>query len=72
MHMPRSLEVFRRLCPGLEFIPAPTDFRATERIPAPWYHELTALIPTPRNLLDFSQVMPEYLGIAYCKLRGWL
>jgi uncharacterized SAM-binding protein YcdF (DUF218 family) len=72
MHMPRSVGTFRRLCPGIEIIPAPTDFRATERIPAPWYHRITGLIPTPRHLLDFSEVMHEYLGMAYYRLRGWM
>ena len=72
MHMPRSLGVFRRLCPGIEFIAAPTDFRATDRIPAPWYHELTDLIPTSYNLVRFSQAMHEYVGIAYYRMRGWL
>jgi uncharacterized SAM-binding protein YcdF (DUF218 family) len=71
MHMPRSLGVFRRGCPGIEFIPAPTDFRVTERIPAPWYHELNALVPTPANLLLFSELMHEYLGMAYYRVRGW-
>jgi len=72
MHMPRSVGTFRRLCPGIDFIPAPTDFRVTERIPAPWYHQLTALVPTPRHLLDFSEVMHEYLGMAYYRLHGWM
>jgi uncharacterized SAM-binding protein YcdF (DUF218 family) len=72
MHMPRSMGVFKRLCPGIEFTPAPTDFHATEAAPKPWYHELTALIPTPRHLLDFSEVMHEYLGMAYYKVRGWM
>ena len=72
MHMPRSVGVFRRLCPGIEFIPAPTDFRVTEGIPKPWYSKATALIPTPKNLSDFSEAMHEYLGVAYYKLRGWM
>ena len=72
MHMPRSMGVFRQLCPGIEFIPAPTDFRVTERIPAPWYRQLTNLIPTPSNLALFSELMHEYLGLAYYRLRGWL
>ena len=72
MHMPRSLGVFRKQCPGIEFIPAPTDFRSTERIPMPWYRHLVALIPTPRNLLSFSEVIHEYLGMVYYKMRGWM
>jgi uncharacterized SAM-binding protein YcdF (DUF218 family) len=71
MHMPRSLGVFRHGCPGLEFIPAPTDFRVTERIPAPWYQELKAVVPTPANLLLFSELMHEYLGMAWYRVRGW-
>ena len=72
MHMPRSIGAFRRLCPGIEFIAAPTDFRVTEGIPKPWYSKATALIPTPKNLSDFSEAMHEYLGLAYYKLRGWM
>jgi uncharacterized SAM-binding protein YcdF (DUF218 family) len=73
MHMPRSLGVFRKQCPGIEFIPAPTDFHATEKqIPTLWYRKLVAVIPTPKHLLDFSEVMHEYLGIAYYKARGWM
>lgn len=72
MHMPRSIGVFRQQCPAVEFIPAPTDFRITERIPAPWYRQLTNLIPTPSNLALFSEVMHEYLGIAYYRIRGWM
>jgi len=72
MHMPRSVGTFRRLCPGIEFIPAPTDFGVTERIPAPWYHRVTDFIPTPCHLVSFSEVMHEYLGMAYYKMRGWM
>ena len=73
MHMPRSLGVFRKHCPDIEFIPAPTDFHCTEKlVPTPWYRELVSVIPTPRHLLDFSEVMHEYLGIAYYTMRGWM
>lgn len=72
MHMPRSMGVFRKHCPEVEFIPAPTDFRATEKLPVAWYREVVYLIPTPRGLADFSEVTHEYLGIAYYRLRGWL
>jgi uncharacterized SAM-binding protein YcdF (DUF218 family) len=72
MHMPRSVGVFRHLCPGIEFIPAPTDFRAVERLPMPWYRHLVALIPTPRSLLDFCEVKHEYVGIAWYKVKGWM
>jgi len=72
MHMPRSIGVFRKQCPDVEFIPAPTDFRAVKQLPTPWYRKIPYFIPTPRNLLSFSEVAHEYLGIAYYKLRGWI
>jgi uncharacterized SAM-binding protein YcdF (DUF218 family) len=72
MHMTRAMGVFERLCPGIEFIPAPTDFHVTEKTGTPWYRQLTALIPTPRHLLDFSEAMHEYAGMVYYRLRGWM
>ncbi|NOS71958.1 MAG: YdcF family protein [Verrucomicrobia bacterium] len=70
-HMPRSMGVFKKSCPGIEIIPAPTDFRIVE-LDLPWYRELVNLIPTPGNLVQFSETMHEYLGMAYYRLRGWL
>ena len=72
MHMRRALGVFKKLCPGIVFIPAPTDFHVVEGLPMPWYRHLVALIPTPRSLLDFCEVEHEYLGIAYYRMRGWM
>jgi uncharacterized SAM-binding protein YcdF (DUF218 family) len=70
MHIPRAMGVFRRDCPGLQFIPAPTDFRVVDS-DAPWYAQVFAPIPTPHQLVNFSDAMHEYLGMAYYKLRGW-
>ena len=72
LHMPRSLGVFRRSYPGIEFIPAPTDFRSVSMPSAPFRSEFTAMIPSTANLHEFSLAMHEYLGIAYYRLRGWL
>jgi uncharacterized SAM-binding protein YcdF (DUF218 family) len=72
MHMPRSVGVFRHLCHGIEFIPAPTDFRITEEISQPWYRHLVALVPTPANLTQFSETMHEYVGMAWYRMRGWM
>lgn len=72
MHMPRAMGVFKKDCAGIEFIPAPTDFRITERIPTPWYQDLKGLVPTPLNLLLFSEAMHEYVGIAVYRVRGWM
>jgi uncharacterized SAM-binding protein YcdF (DUF218 family) len=71
MHMPRSMGVFRRLCPGIEFIPALTDFRVVKSTGA-WYTQVFAPIPTPHQLMNFSEAMHEYLGIAYYGVRGWM
>lgn len=72
MHMPRTMLVFRKQCPDIDFVPAPTDFRITDTTPSPWYHEIFALIPVPDNLVMFNGAMHEYCGILYYKLRGWI
>jgi uncharacterized SAM-binding protein YcdF (DUF218 family) len=72
IHMARSLGVFRRSCPNVEYIPAPTDFRATAPRPTAWYRQLVALLPTPYTLGDFTDATHEYLGMLYYRLRGWI
>jgi uncharacterized SAM-binding protein YcdF (DUF218 family) len=72
LHMPRSIAAFRHVCPAVEYIPAPTDFRNTIAAPVAWYREAMNLLPTPRRLLDFSDAAHEYLGMTYYRLRGWI
>lgn len=72
MHMPRSMGVFRKYCPEVEFVAAPTDYRVTEQLPGPWYRELTRLIPTPGDFVVFSEAAHEYLGMVYYRFRGWM
>ena len=72
IHMRRSLGVFRHSCPTVEYIPAPTDFRAIQRVPAPWYRVVGGFIPTPYNMVDFTDATHEYLGMLYYRLRGWM
>jgi uncharacterized SAM-binding protein YcdF (DUF218 family) len=73
MHMPRALGLFRKQFPKLEFTPAPTDYHAVEeRGNTPSYHMVAAFIPTPSHLLAFSEIMHEYLGIAYYSMKGWM
>lgn len=71
-HMPRSMGVFLRSCPGVDYIPAPTDFRVTYGPPAPWYRLVVDALPTPQSLNDFTSVSHEYLGMLYYRLRGWI
>jgi uncharacterized SAM-binding protein YcdF (DUF218 family) len=72
LHMRRSLGVFRHSCPSLEYIPAPTDFRAVDDVPGPWYRQAARIIPTPSALQEFSEAAHEYLGLVYYRARGWL
>jgi uncharacterized SAM-binding protein YcdF (DUF218 family) len=72
MHMPRSMGVFRRGCPRLEFVPAPTDFHEPDFAPGPWYVRLQGFIPTAKNLSEFTLAAHEYFGLAYYRLRGWI
>ena len=72
IHMPRSLGSFQRGCPGVEYIPAPADFRTIQSLPVPWYRHAVALLPTPRSLADFTDASHEYLGMFYYRLRGWM
>jgi uncharacterized SAM-binding protein YcdF (DUF218 family) len=72
MHMPRSMAVFRRSCPAVQYIPAPTDFRIVESMPVPWYRHAATLLPTPQSLAAFSDASHEYIGLLYYRLRGWI
>lgn len=72
IHMPRALGVFRKSCPNIEFVPAPTDFLVVDGPSRPWYSHLVEFIPTPKQLLQFSDAMHEYVGIAYYRFRGWI
>jgi uncharacterized SAM-binding protein YcdF (DUF218 family) len=72
MHLPRSIGVFRKSCPAVEYVPAPTDFRVTTGPPIPWYRHVIDPLPTPQALADFTSVSHEYVGLMYYWLRGWL
>ena len=72
LHMPRALGVFRRQMPGIEIIPAPTDYLATDGKPPPLMKELGNLMPSAGRLMQMEEILHEYLGIAYYKARGWM
>lgn len=72
IHMRRALGVFRRRCGSLDYVPAPTDFRATAPMRSSWYRAASAFVPTSRAFVDFSDAAHEYMGMAYYRLRGWL
>jgi uncharacterized SAM-binding protein YcdF (DUF218 family) len=72
MHMPRSIGVFRRSCPAVEYVAAPTDFIVTSGPPIVWYRHVIDLLPTPHYLAEFTNASHEYIGLLYYRLRGWL
>src|SRR5262245_17369478 len=72
MHMPRSIAVFRKSCPVVEYVPAPTDFHAVTGPPIPLYRHVIDPLPTPQALADFTSVSHEYLGLLFYRLRGWI
>jgi uncharacterized SAM-binding protein YcdF (DUF218 family) len=72
MHMPRAVASFRKSCPGINFIPAPCDFRVVAGPPQPWYRSLAAFIPTPSQLSVFTDAAHEYLGLVKYYFKGWI
>jgi uncharacterized SAM-binding protein YcdF (DUF218 family) len=73
-HMPRAVGVFKRL--GIEVIPAPTGYTATQWDVGINFHKapatlLESLLPSADNLKTTTRMLKEYLGIFTYKLRGW-
>lgn len=74
MHMPRSLQIFRRQ--GIEAIPAPTDFLVTQQeIGEPnssFQATLLSLLPDADRLDKTTRALKEYIGMVVYRLRGWI
>jgi uncharacterized SAM-binding protein YcdF (DUF218 family) len=74
MHMPRSLQIFRRQ--GIEAIPAPTDFllaqQEIEEQNTSLQGILLSLIPDTERLEKTTHALKEYIGMVVYRLRGWL
>ena len=63
-HMPRSIALFKKQ--GLQPIPAPTRHQAIKvKTPGPGYY-----FPNASALRKSEQLIHEYLGITWAKLRG--
>ena len=69
LHMPRSLEIFRKL--GLETIPAPTDFLAVQNENSKGWSVLFDLLPNVDALKNTTNVIKEYIGLLVYQLVGW-
>lgn len=74
MHMPRSLQIFRRQ--GIEAIPAPTDFllaqQEIEEQNTSLQGTLLSLLPDADRLEKTTRALKEYIGMLVYRLRGWL
>jgi uncharacterized SAM-binding protein YcdF (DUF218 family) len=75
MHMPRSVGVFR--AQGIEVVPAPTDFRIVDLMPATSLNArlrraLAWTVPSASTLELSSTVIHEWLGIIAYWLEGRL
>lgn len=75
LHMPRSVGLFEKQ--GMEVIPAPTDYRVTQK---QWDNlknpavetQLINLIPNVSNMASLTNALKEYIGIAVYRLRHWI
>ena len=74
MHMPRALLVFKH--EGIDALPAPADFLATERDIEESHRGVAAilvnLLPDAGSLYWTSLALKEYFGLAAYRLAGWL
>lgn len=69
VHMPRSLEVFRRQLPGYEITPAPTDYEFARIRKLAWDDTIKRLIPSGDNLAVSDETVHEYFGQVYYRFR---
>jgi uncharacterized SAM-binding protein YcdF (DUF218 family) len=70
-HMARSIGVFHRFSPGLEVVPAPTDF-LFPRGKAPFWKRVSQFIPSAAGMNETTVALHEYIGLMYYKIRGWV
>lgn len=74
MHMPRSLRIFQKL--GIDAIPAPTDFLATDQDLNEFQDStqgmVISLLPEADRLRNTTRALKEYVGIVVYWLRGWV
>lgn len=71
-HMPRSMAVFRRGCPALDVVPAPTDYRRPVNPDDGWAAAVFGMLPSPYAVVAITEALHEYIGLAYYRVRGWV
>lgn len=70
-HMPRAMAVFRRECPRLDVVPAPTDYRRPVNPDDGWRVRTPAMLPSPYAVVAITEALHEYIGLAYYRFLGW-
>jgi uncharacterized SAM-binding protein YcdF (DUF218 family) len=74
MHMPRSLQIFKKL--GIELIAAPTDFISTQQniqeMNSTIEGKVLNALPDAERLRHTTRALKEYVGIGFYWLRGWI
>jgi uncharacterized SAM-binding protein YcdF (DUF218 family) len=69
LHMPRSMEIFRRL--DIETIAAPTDFLTVQNSNSKGWGILLDLLPNADALKNTTNAIKEYIGLFVYQLAGW-
>jgi len=69
LHMPRSVEIFRRL--AIETIPAPTDFLVVQNDNNKGWAAVLDLLPSADALKNTTNAIKEYIGLLIYRLMGW-
>lgn len=69
LHMPRSMEMFRKV--GVESIAVPTDFLSVQNENSKGLAALLDLLPTVDALKNTTNAIKEYIGLLVYQLAGW-
>ena len=69
LHMPRSMEIFRKV--GVESIAVPTDFLSVQNENSKGLAAVLDLLPTVDALRNTTNAIKEYIGLLVYQLAGW-
>jgi uncharacterized SAM-binding protein YcdF (DUF218 family) len=69
LHMPRSMEIFRKI--GFESIAVPTDFLSVQNENSKGLAAVLDLLPTADALRNTTNAIKEYIGLLVYQLAGW-
>lgn len=69
LHMPRSMEIFRKI--GIESIAVPTDFLSVQNENTKGLAAVLDLLPTVDALRNTTNAIKEYIGLLVYQLAGW-